>query len=193
MTVNKPGRPSKATERRAEILEAMARVVSRDGLDNATVTAVADEAGMQRTLVLHYFGDRQGLLEAFIDEVVGEYGRRMVSDDTVPIQARIDHAFAYGFYDSRDDLVVWIELVAFAARDASIRIRLRALWVDHWLPEVERQLALVAPTASEEQISQVAYGLTCLSEAYWAFTLQGVDNSAHARACARLLLATLTM
>ncbi|RZS44750.1 TetR family transcriptional regulator [Herbihabitans rhizosphaerae] len=194
MTVNKPGRPSKAVERRAEILDAMARVVARSGLDDATVSAVADEAGMQRTLVFHYFGDRPGLLAAFIDEVVGGYGRRMLGAEHLSIEARIDRAFAPGFYANRDDLVVWTELVALAARDDTVRDRLRVLWLDVWLPEVERQLALAAPTATTAAVGQVAYGLTCLVEAHWAFVLQGVDapkRRRQARAAARLLLAGL--
>ncbi|MFI6940208.1 TetR/AcrR family transcriptional regulator [Streptomyces sp. NPDC050418] len=196
MTVNKVGRPSKAAERRTEILAAMTRVVARSGLDDATVSAVADEAGLQRTLVFHYFGDRRALLDAFLDEVVGGYGRRMLRDERRTIGERIDGAFAPGFYAERDDLVVWVELVALAARDEAVRDRLRTLWAEGWLPEVERQLALAAPDADDELVAQVAYGVTCLFEAHWAFTLQGLDSPRRrkqARAAARQLLSALPL
>ena len=74
MTVKKVGRPSKVDERRATILLAMGFVVAQSGLANVTVAKIAEAAGLQRTLVLHYFHDRESLVDAYLDFVVGLYG-----------------------------------------------------------------------------------------------------------------------
>jgi AcrR family transcriptional regulator len=193
--VKKLGRPSKAAERRASILRATAAVVAREGLDQATVAKVADEAGLQRTLVFHYFGDRRALLDAFVSEIVALYGDlQILGDPSRGIGERLDRAFEPGHYASRDDLVVWSELAALAARDAKMRERLQALWRDRWLPMIERELASARPRATSTQIGAVAHGIACLVEAHWSLHLQGIDSARtlrHSKKCGRILLDSL--
>ncbi|WP_246351366.1 TetR/AcrR family transcriptional regulator [Nocardia barduliensis] len=173
----------------------MASVVARDGLAKTTIANVAAAAGLQRTLVLHYFGDRRGLMEAFINEAVAVYGERMLLvDGTEPIETRLDRLFEPGAYQRRDDLVIWTDLVAQSARDEVVRQRLHDLWTHRWFPEIERQLATARPHAQPAQVTQVAYALACLVEAHWAFHLQGLDDTLRrqqAQQAARTLLATL--
>ncbi|MGY2093292.1 TetR/AcrR family transcriptional regulator [Nocardia gipuzkoensis] len=195
MAVNQVGRPSKAAERRMQILLAMATVVAQEGLSEVTVGKVAAEAGLQRTLVFHYFGDRAALIEAFLDEAVGLYGEVMLlGEPDKPFEERLDLAFAQGFYERREDLVVWIEIVALAARDDKVRDRLRRLWLERWLAQVEHQLHEQRPAATPEQISDVGYALAMLVEAHWAFQLQGIDapeRTTQAQQAARALFHTL--
>lgn len=193
--VNKVGRPSKARERIAQILQAMTGVVARDGLANATLSRVAEASGMQRTLVLHYFGSRDGLMQAFVNGAVAAYGSAMLRIGTAePAAQRFDAMFEPGAYHSREELVVWIELVALGARDAQVRERLRELWNERWLPELEQQLSTEYPAATAENVAQAAYAMACLFEAHWAFHLQGVtglDRQRQAQNAARAILATL--
>jgi AcrR family transcriptional regulator len=48
--------------RRAEVVAALWRVVSRDGLEAATVRSVAAETGMSTSVVSHYFSGKDELL-----------------------------------------------------------------------------------------------------------------------------------
>ncbi|MBL1074817.1 TetR family transcriptional regulator [Nocardia sp. 2] len=196
MTVNKVGRPSKTRERTVEILRAMAGVVAREGLANATLSRVAAAAGMQRTLVLHYFGSRDSLMRAFVTEAVAAYGSAMLrTTATDPVAARIDAMFEPGAYPDREDLIIWTELVALAARDPQARNQLRDLWTHHWLPELEQQLHTEYPHATPDSIATAAYALTCLFEAHWAFDLQDVTTPARrtqAKRAAHAILTTLT-
>jgi AcrR family transcriptional regulator len=193
--VNKVGRPSKAIERRGQILIAMAAVVAREGIAATTLAKVADEAGFHRTLVAHYFGDRRSLLDAFVDRVVALYGdRQILGGQTASIEKRVQRAFDPGHYVTREDLNVWTELVALSARDERIRARLHSLWVDRWLPMIERELQVARPKATSRDISQVAYGLACLVEAHWSLELQDVATPRRRRLgqrTARLLLDSL--
>jgi len=49
-------------ERRAEVAAAVWRIVSRDGLEAATVRRVAAETGMSTSVVSHYFAGKDDLL-----------------------------------------------------------------------------------------------------------------------------------
>jgi TetR/AcrR family transcriptional repressor of bet genes len=177
MTVNKPGRPSKADERITGILQATLGVVAKEGLDGVTFAKVAGAAGLQRTLVHHYFSSRAELIDAFIDHAVGLMGTEILHrHDGQSLRQRIERMFATGAYRTREDMVVWAELVAQGARNSSIRDRLQALWCNRWLPDIEAQLAAEYPDISRDAIEATAYGLVCLFEAHWSFSLQGVDE-----------------
>ncbi|MES6118653.1 helix-turn-helix domain-containing protein, partial [Cutibacterium acnes] len=51
-------------ERRAQIVDIAAEHFRRDGARGASVTAIAREAGVTRSLVYHYFPGQDALLEA---------------------------------------------------------------------------------------------------------------------------------
>lgn len=174
----------------------MVAVVAREGLADTTMAKVAEAAGMQRTLVLHYFRDRDALMTAFIGEAVAAYGEGMLPvGATGSLEDRVCRLFEPGAYRDAADLVIWTELVALAARDGDVRRQLRDLWTRLWLPEIEELLAAEYPTGAPDQIAATAYALAALVEAYWAFHLQGVSGPARRRQlqdAARTLLASLS-
>lgn len=195
VTVNQVGRPSKAKERIPEILEATFAVVVREGLAGVTFSKVAEVAGLQRTLVLHYFGSRDELIGAFIDHVVGAMGSAIVHrHDDLPLPQRVAAAYAPGAYGTRDDMVVWAELVALSARDPAVRERLRDLWTGRWLPDLEAVLADRYRAVPAEDVSATAYALACLFEAHWALDIQGVVDERrqqHVERAAEVILDSL--
>lgn len=173
----------------------MADVVAREGLANTTIAKVAEAAGLQRTLVLHYFRDRDGLMSAFIGEAVAAYGERMLPGPAKgTIDERVARLFEPGAYRRTADLIIWTELVALAARDGDVRRQLRDLWTHLWLPGIEELLAAEHPAAPPERVAATAYALSALVEAHWAFHLQGVSGATRRRQlqdAARALLSTL--
>src|ERR1700730_12735016 len=68
MTTPRPN--SRAEQRRqteARILDAATQVFFSDGYDRATIRAVASAAGVDASLVMHYFGSKQELYRRVID------------------------------------------------------------------------------------------------------------------------------
>ncbi len=63
-----PGRYSKGTERRSEILAAARTVVSRDGYSGATLRQIAKELGLESAHLLYYFDSRESLLQEVLTE-----------------------------------------------------------------------------------------------------------------------------
>jgi AcrR family transcriptional regulator len=61
------GRRTGRSRTRAAILVAARRLFATEGADGTTVRAVAQAAGVDPALVLHYFGSKDGLFEAAIE------------------------------------------------------------------------------------------------------------------------------
>jgi AcrR family transcriptional regulator len=57
-------------ERRKEVCEAVWEVIARDGLEATTLRAIALELGMTTGVLMHYFRDRDDLIEFAIEEVM---------------------------------------------------------------------------------------------------------------------------
>jgi AcrR family transcriptional regulator len=51
-------------ERREELLEAVWRVVSRDGIERATIRVIAKETGWSSGVLAHYFADKDDIIES---------------------------------------------------------------------------------------------------------------------------------
>ncbi len=62
-------RPSIANERREEIFEAFEVCALEKGLDATTLTDVAEQAGLPRSLVRHFMGNRADMVTGLIDRM----------------------------------------------------------------------------------------------------------------------------
>ncbi|MBW2389182.1 MAG: hypothetical protein JRG89_12185 [Deltaproteobacteria bacterium] len=60
-------RPSKVEERREQILDAFERCVVQSGIQGVTLEHVANEAGLPRSLVRHFVGNRDDMVAAVFE------------------------------------------------------------------------------------------------------------------------------
>ena len=74
------GRKSLAQQRRAQIIEAFYRCIVRDGLQKASTREVAKEAGVQTSILHHYFKDRDEMIEELVKNIVDEIATRYVTE-----------------------------------------------------------------------------------------------------------------
>lgn len=61
-------------ERRAQILRATLAVVARDGFDDATTERIAEQAGVSKGLIWHYFTDKTDLMKQTLMSVMTSLG-----------------------------------------------------------------------------------------------------------------------
>ena len=66
-------RPSLHAERQRSIMAAFTRCISKLGLEAASLDEIAKEAGMQRSLVRHFAGNREDLVSLVADYVASEF------------------------------------------------------------------------------------------------------------------------
>ncbi|GAB3268833.1 TetR/AcrR family transcriptional regulator [Sinomonas notoginsengisoli] len=82
--------------RRRQLLNAAARLLGRAGSQSVSMQNVADEAGVSVGLIYRYFGNKQELVQAVIEDVLHEFSVRVaepVQDEADPVR-RIAAAFA---------------------------------------------------------------------------------------------------
>ncbi|MEM6915929.1 MAG: helix-turn-helix domain-containing protein [Verrucomicrobiota bacterium] len=74
------GRPSKAKERREEILDAFEVLIRQHGLEGASMDKLAEAVGCRRGLIRHYLGNREDLVRALVERLI-ESGREEIPKD----------------------------------------------------------------------------------------------------------------
>lgn len=68
-------------QRRAEVAEAVGRVIARSGVNGATLRDVAAEAGFSTGVLTHYFPDKAALLRFALEFTTRRLGERLIAID----------------------------------------------------------------------------------------------------------------
>jgi AcrR family transcriptional regulator len=77
-------------KRREQLIDAALAIAARQGYDNLAFEKVANQAGVTRNLVYHYFpGGRQELLEAAVHRAGDQLSSGWVTDPGVPLGERL--------------------------------------------------------------------------------------------------------
>ena len=118
-------------ERKEQILKAFEACVIREGLAKTTLQKVADEAGLPRSLVRYFVGNRDSMVDLLIARMIDrgeatlahaqQAGRANTLNDL------IDTVFETTFGDETSNNVVG-ELWYLAQRDGAIRSRLAGMY-----------------------------------------------------------------
>ncbi len=64
----KPGRPAAATVQRDQLLDVATNLFASQGIQATSLRAIADQAGVTPALLNYYFGGKDGLVEAMIEQ-----------------------------------------------------------------------------------------------------------------------------
>ncbi|MDB4929752.1 MAG: TetR family transcriptional regulator [Myxococcaceae bacterium] len=120
-------RPSNTDERRAQIADAMIRVVARAGYERASVAEVAREAGLAAGLVHYHFQRKLDVLLAMQERLTAAHLDRVerwsqrAKTPEGRVRAFIDCHLARGAEEDPAALACWIALTAEALRDPEVR------------------------------------------------------------------------
>lgn len=109
--------------RRREIVDALWRVVQRDGIAAVSVRSIAAEAGVSKASISHYFARQSDVLEFAVEENI-----RSVTDELVKLD--LDHCDVDVVVDAlmiivpttparRQESQVWLALLSMHAPDAA--------------------------------------------------------------------------
>ncbi len=160
------GRPSKAAERRAEIVDAFIRLVAANGLEGVTLDDVASEAGVKRAAARHFVGNRPELIAAAVEELTRRY-RTTVEEavGTAPsIERLIDALFGRVWvHDLSDVSHAFDALMQEAARHDPTRVLVKQAY-EVLLEEIDQALERSRPSMSAAERRDTAYGIACLAE-----------------------------
>lgn len=160
------GRPT----RRDEVLDAVARVIHRDGAAALTLDAVAAEAGVSKGGLLYHFPAKDDLIRGLVDRLVARFDARVaaalagggrtfleayvvasVEDDDVATAAALVAAVALSpslLDPLRARYAQWSRDLAASGLDATTVLLVRLALDGLWFADV---LALDPPTAAARQ------------------------------------------
>ncbi|MFI0350239.1 TetR/AcrR family transcriptional regulator [Actinomadura sp. 9N407] len=184
------GRPSVAAERRQQILKAAARSVARHGLAGSTQERIAATAGMSRSHVRHYVGNRDQLIDALWDHVITPYLASLEAaiagrDPAARLHALVDYLFGPQMARNDDDAVIEA-FITGAMHD----VRLRGRVYDSY-SRLEREIAATIraaiPGCDSATSLRHAYALVCM--AFGSSTLASLPFPASRHAGAKNLAA----
>lgn len=191
------GRKSLAKQRREELLDAFERCIVQYGLEGTSLEQVAAEAGMTRSIIRHYIGNRDDLVDALIQRIITQYIARLEaeyadlsSEQIIPYTLKTMFAQKQTV-DLHDKIIID---VLMTAQDRYPRAKkMLAELYDALVKGFADDLRRAYPKASKTQCRQVAYALICLSEMNDSFMWVGMNRRYNddARVAAEALLATL--
>ncbi|GAB4124143.1 MAG: hypothetical protein Fur005_31100 [Roseiflexaceae bacterium] len=189
------GRKSLADERRAEILAAFEQCIVRYGLD-VPLEQIADQAGVKRSLIRHYIGNRGELVDQMIERISTDHVDRLGQLFDRASEGGINRLLDF-FFEPFDDVSDWDALLMAVINSHGEQYHRARLRVGQMLLVVNERLANVLlrlyPQATPADCSRVAYGLLSLVQMNDALECLGINDSRTtlARANAERLLADL--
>lgn len=191
------GRPSIADDRRPQIVEAFLECIRRYGLTGATVERIAQKLGISRTLVFHYFGDTESLMQTAAKQIFDQTLARLatcVRALPTPQRGRaiLDFFFAGPHFDELRDVIVMAEITSLAGRDKRVHTMLGDMW-ERSIEIIVNELQAAFPKTDPSRCRAIGYALVCLGEENWwmNFIGPGTQYRDAARGAAEILLASL--
>lgn len=156
------GRPSKKEERTEEILNAFYRCVSRFGLEGSSLERIAEEAGLKRSLVRHFVGNRDELTLLLVDRVLKQSDEQwQVFVEYLPAtntsKALLDGLFS-GEGSDPEFVLVLESLIFASSRHESMRERMQR-WMNNFTNDVAAILQAEFPEAPQKKLNAAAYGI----------------------------------
>ncbi|UTW58567.1 TetR/AcrR family transcriptional regulator [Kordiimonas sp. SCSIO 12603] len=186
-------RPSVKEKRTEEILNAFEKCVARFGVEGSTLEKIAEEAGLRRSLLRHYVGNRDELIDALIARYIERSDADMQLLTTTLKGASAEKFIDYLFYEE-GDLTAQVSqaLMVAAAEHENIRQQL-SLWNQKFHTQLIHILLTMYPDVAKEDLHIISTGIEGIYLNAVSFNvLDDMDNMKAASKIAALrLLKTL--
>lgn len=147
-------RPSVKAERTEEILVAFEQCVALYGVEGATLERLASQSGLQRSLVRHYMGNRNDLINALVSRflaqsscIFGELFGYLESLKGNQAQEMVEMLFDTNYMDTTQTAVA-SALVIYSGGHPEIADLLRC-----WVQDIESGMTSVLKKAYESESS----------------------------------------
>ncbi|MEM7146135.1 MAG: TetR/AcrR family transcriptional regulator [Verrucomicrobiota bacterium] len=162
-------RPDLTEVRTPQILDAFARCVARYGLEGASLEQIAEEAGMKRSILRHYVGNREDLVVALAGRVVERYREDLEElMSALPgagakrVEALLDYLFTTERWEPSVENVVADTLLSAVDRYPEVGEIMKG-FMEELFEVYEGLLRDGYPKAERAKVKAVAYGVVSLS------------------------------
>ena len=158
-------RKSLAGERTEQILDAFERCVVKYGLEGSSLEKIGEEAGMKRTILRHYIGNRKDLIHALCDRVVERWEWQLAHLKKTPFaegegKKFVDYLFLSG-KETGDSILVAESLIASAEMFPEVGESMKES-ISNYTKVLSEHLKKITPRATPQNCWQVAYGILAI-------------------------------
>jgi AcrR family transcriptional regulator len=160
------GRKSLEAQRKEEILAAFERCIRTYGLD-ASLEQIADEANVKRSLIRHYIGNRDVLVDELIVRITGEVLEQVrTMGDGIPdselLGQTLDYLFRTDSAEDSTDRLLLQALMTAQNRYPLAKQSLQALFTEI-VSLLAGDLMRLFPGRDATAYHETAYSILCLS------------------------------
>ncbi|MGP4845048.1 transcriptional regulator BetI [Marinobacter sp. 1Y8] len=155
--------------RRQQLIDATLRVIEDNGFQGATIGKIARVSGMSVGIVSHYFGGKQGLLEATMRHLLAtlcsDVQQRMVERPDTPrerLMAIVDANFS-GVQTDPQSAKTWLAFWTQAMHNADL-MRLQRVNERRLLSNLKYYLRALMP---DQQARATAQTVAALIDGFW--------------------------
>lgn len=190
------GRKNLSVERSEQILEAFESCIAKYGLEASTLDVVATEAGVKRSLIRHYLGNRDKALEILVERMIDRERAKVPSESIWKMatskqiaKGLIKELFATSSGSDAYVLELFKGLWISSATSEATRGHLKSLYREYFRG-IEIALQYAYPKARKKLIKECAYSLLCLSDGHSSMGVIGVSSGSgeSVRSAARRLI-----
>ncbi|OCQ22540.1 hypothetical protein A7985_00815 [Pseudoalteromonas luteoviolacea] len=189
-------RPSMAAQRQEEILDALEVCILKYGIQATSLENIAETAGVKRTILRHYIGNRDDIICALSSRLKAKYSQQwqqllpwLPSENKA--ESLIDALFTVGSKEQVNDTIVGEAIFSEAKRLPPIKADQQQI-MSEFIEIVSNILKSQYTRASDDKIELVAYGIYAnylLSESFLPLTF--VDQVHKLKSSTKLLCTTL--
>lgn len=173
------GRKSLEKIRTQQLLEAFIACIPENGVDGTSLEKIAEKAGVTRSIIRHYIGNRETLMAELIDHIIRtslvEF-ERILNDPQKSVKERLNSVLFAARDDWQTDKIILNELVN--AREQSPRIQRQiAALIETMIDQITTALHKEIPHRSREEVRELAYIFFCISIATDTLVWMGISPS----------------
>jgi AcrR family transcriptional regulator len=161
-------RPDLTEVRTPQILDAFARCVARYGLEGASLEQIAEEAGVKRSLLRHYVGNRDEMVAALAERVVESYREdldgmlALLPKGPHRVKVMVDYLFPRQRWEPSVDTAVTDVLIGAADRYPAVH-EIMKHFTEDLFERFEEVIREGYPQADRSSLQAVVYGIISLS------------------------------
>lgn len=167
--MNSQRRVKPEQERREQIIGAALNIIAQQGLSQTTIAKIATQAGLSTGILSHYFGDKQGLINACMRQMLchlrqksDQYKQQSSLSPIDMIRAIIDTNFDSTQTDDRA-MRLWLEFWSASMHTPELQ-RLQRINDQRLYSNLKHHLLQLIP---KNQAEVAARGLAALIDGLW--------------------------
>lgn len=156
-------RPSRKAERAEQIYAAFLHCVARYGVDGASLERIAEQAGLQRSMIRHFVGNRDVLVTGLAERLERKFTEQTAAmiellPSERPAETMIDWLFDPSYVSDHDAVLALEALIAAVPRFPEVGVCLHR-WFSTTVEQFTEVVARSHPQADAEAQRDVALGV----------------------------------